>query len=238
MSGYSVLASYYDRLMTDFDYDGYLKVLDSELKGTEGVDLCCGSGRITIALAKRGKKMTGVDISAEMLGEAAKNSREAGVIPLFVQSDIADFAPPHKFDFATCVCDGLNYVTQKKLAAVFSAVADCLKSGAKFVFDLSSEYKLKKIIGNNVFFEDYDDLTYIWSNTPFAGGVKMDLTFFIRGRDGKYTKQTEEHTQYAHSESTIGKALGDRFSFRNFDFGTSGFVTAKTQRIVWVCEKL
>lgn len=237
MSGYSVLASYYDRLMTDFDYDGYLKVLDSELKGTEGVDLCCGSGRITIALAKRGKKMTGVDISAEMLGEAAKNSREAGAIPLFVQSDIADFAPPHKFDFATCVCDGLNYVPQKKLAAVFSAVADCLKSGAKFVFDLSSEYKLKKIIGNNVFFEDHDDLTYLWANETFSGGVRMELTFFIRGEDGKYTKLTEEHTQYAHKREDVEKALDGKFAFRAYDFATTGEVNAKTVRILWVCER-
>ena len=238
MNGYGCLAAYYDRLMTDFDYEGYLSLLDRELEGYEGVDLCCGSGRITTALARRGKKVIGADMSVEMLGEAVKNARAAGVNPLFVQADATTFRPQHSVDFATCVCDGLNYIKPKNLAVFFENAACSLKKGGKLIFDASSEYKLKKTIGNNVFFEDYDDLTYIWSNTPFAGGVKMDLTFFIRGRDGKYTKQTEEHTQYAHSESTIGKALGDRFSFRNFDFGTSGPVTAKTQRIVWVCEKL
>lgn len=237
MSGYSVLASYYDRLMTDFDYDGYLKVLDGELAGSEGVDLCCGSGRITIALAKRGKKMTGVDASAEMLGEAVKNARAEGVRPLFVQSDIADFAPPHKADFATCVCDGLNYVPQKKLAAVFASVANYLGKGAKFVFDVSSEYKLKKIIGNNVFFEDHDDLTYLWANETFSGGVRMELTFFIRGEDGKYIKLTEEHTQYAHKREDVEKALDGVFAFRAYDFATMGEVNAKTARILWVCER-
>lgn len=238
MNGYSCLAAYYDRLMTDFGYDSYLGLLGRELEGREGVDLCCGSGRITIALALQGKKMTGVDMSGEMLSVAADNALKAGVKPLFVRADATAFRPQHEVDFVTCVCDGINYIRQKDLAVFFENAACSLKKGGKLIFDASSEYKLKKTIGNNVFFEDYDDLTYVWSNAPFAGGVKMDLTFFIRGRDGKYTKQTEEHTQYAHSESTIGKALGDRFSFRNFDFGTSGPVTAKTQRIVWVCEKL
>ena len=113
-----------------------------------------------------------------------------------------------------------------------------LNKGAKFVFDVSSEYKLKKIIGSNVFFEDYDDLTYLWTNTPFAGGVKMELTFFIRGGDGKYTKQTEEHTQYAHTREDIENAMKGMFSFKAYDFRTMKEVGAKTARIVWVCEKL
>lgn len=238
MNGYGCLAAYYDRLMTDFDYEGYLSLLDRELEGHEGVDLCCGSGRITTALARRGKKVIGADMSAEMLGEAIKNARAAGVNPLFVQADATTFRPQHSVDFATCVCDGLNYIKPKNLAVFFENAACFLKKGAKFVFDVSSEYKLKKIIGSNVFFEDYDDLTYLWTNTPFAGGVKMELTFFIRGGDGKYTKQTEEHTQYAHKQSAIEEAMTGKFSYKAYDFSTMGVVGSKTTRILWVCERL
>lgn len=238
MNGYGCLAAYYDRLMTDFDYEGYLGVLARELGGTEGVDLCCGSGRITVALAKSGKKMTGVDISAEMLGEAAKNARAAGVRPVFVQADATAFAPQHKVDFVTCVCDGVNYIATKKLPAFFGGVADMLKEGGKFVFDVSSEYKIKNIISDNVFYEDYDDLTYLWSNSRFAGGVRMELTFFVKDADGRYIKTTEEHTQYAHGREAVENALGQNFSFRAYDFATMGRVGAKTARILWVCEKL
>lgn len=238
MNGYSCLAAYYDRLMTDFDYDGYLALLGRELKGDEGVDLCCGSGRITIALAKQGKKMTGVDLSAEMLGEAAKNARSQGVKPLFVQSDATVFRPQRQVDFITCVCDGLNYIKPKNLAVFFENAACFLKKGGKLIFDVSSEYKIKRIISDNVFFEDYDDLTYLWSNSQFKDGVNMELTFFIRDTDGKYIKKTEEHTQYAHTESAVESALKDRFSFKAYDFATMGKVSAKTARIVWVCEKL
>ena len=238
MNGYGCLAAYYDRLMTDFDYDGYLGVLDRELGGSEGIDLCCGSGRITVALAKKGKKMTGVDLSPEMLGEAAKNARAAGVRPVFVLSDAAAFRPQHKVDFVTCVCDGVNYIPTKKLPAFFDGIADMLKDGGKFVFDVSSEYKIKRIISDNVFYEDYDDMTYLWSNSLFAGGVRMELTFFVKDADGKYTKMTEEHTQYAHGREAVESALAKRFSFRACDFETMGNAGAKTARILWVCEKL
>lgn len=238
MNGYGCLAAYYDRLMTDFDYEGYVRLLEKELEGTEGIDLCCGSGKIAIALAKAGKKITGADLSAEMLNQAAANARREGVRPLFVQADAVTFRPSKTVDFATCVCDGVNYVKPSDLARFFANTASYLKKGGKFVFDVSSEYKIKKIIGNNVFFEDYDDLTYLWTNSRIAGGVKMELTFFIRDKDGKYIKQTEEHTQYAHSRSDIEKALGGAFAFKAWDFGTSGPVVDKTARIIWVCEKL
>lgn len=238
MNGYGCLAAYYDRLMTDFDYEGYLQLLDENLHGTEGIDLCCGSGKITVALAKKGKKMTGVDLSAEMLGEAAKNARAAGVRPVFVQADVTSFGAQHEADFVTCVCDGVNYIATKKLPAFFGNVAKALKKGGKFVFDVSSEYKIKHIISDNVFYEDYDDMTYLWSNSLFSGGVRMELTFFVKDADGKYIKMTEEHTQYAHSREAVEKALGSRFSFKAYDFETKGRVGAKTTRIIWVCEKL
>ena len=238
MNGYGCLAAYYDRLLADFDYAGYLALLDREIEGTEGADLCCGSGAITVALAKKGKKMTGADISPEMLSRAAANAREAGVRPVFVEADATTFRPHKTVDFVTCVCDGLNYIRPKDLAVFFKNAACILEKGGKLIFDVSSEYKIKKIIADNVFFEDYDDVTYLWTNAPFKGGVKMELTFFIRDKDGKYIKQTEEHTQYAHTREDIENAMKDLFSFKAYDFSTMGEVSAKTARIVWVCERL
>lgn len=238
MNGYGCLAAYYDRLMTDFDYAGYLALLDRSGLGEEGVDLCCGSGAITVALAKKGKRMTGADISPEMLGRAVQNAREAGVRPVFVQADATTFRPHKPVDFATCVCDGINYIKPKDLAVFFKNAACILKEGGKLIFDASSEYKIKKIISDNVFFEDYDDLTYLWTNAQFKSGVKMELTFFIREKDGRYIKQTEEHTQYAHTREDIENAMKGLFSFKAYDFRTMKEVGAKTARIVWVCEKL
>lgn len=236
MSSYSCLAHYYDRLMGDFDYQGYLQKLNL-LEGTEGVDLCCGSGKIAIALAKAGKKITGVDLSPDMLNEARNNARKEGVNITLVNCDICKFMPPHKVDFVTCVCDGINYIAPKKLDSLFATVAGFIKDRGQFVFDISSQYKLKKILGNNEFFEEYDDLTYLWSNKFSKDKLNMSLSFFVKQKDNAYLKFTEEHTQYAHSQQIIENALSPYFDFKAYDF--DGFCEIKntTSRIVWVCVK-
>ena len=37
----------------------------------------------------------------------------------------------------------------------------------------------------------------------------MDLTFFIRGANGLYTRYEETHIQYAHTEAEIISALNE-----------------------------
>lgn len=73
MNAYSVLASKYDTLMTDFDYDGYFEFIKKYLVGkVKGADMASGSGELTMRLAKAGKKVVGIDISEEMLAAAMK----------------------------------------------------------------------------------------------------------------------------------------------------------------------
>ena len=76
------------------------------------------------------------------------------------------------------VNDCLNYVPAQKLKAAFSHVRTCLKKGGAFIFDISSPHKLRNIIGDNLFAEDRDDVSYIWFNSLSGDSVIMDLTFF------------------------------------------------------------
>ena len=65
MEAYSILAKYYDSLMKDFNYDAYLDFIKGYVKG-EGVDLCCGTGEMTIRLAKQKCKIGEItDVSYE-----------------------------------------------------------------------------------------------------------------------------------------------------------------------------
>ena len=60
--------------------------------GDRALDLCCGTGDITFALAKSGAEATGLDFSAEML-EVAKDKKERATTlptaarPTFLQGD-------------------------------------------------------------------------------------------------------------------------------------------------------
>jgi SAM-dependent methyltransferase len=71
--------------------DGITKVLDDfGIKAGYLLDLCCGNGRVSIHMAKKGFKVVGVDISRTFLEDAEKKAREHGVSNLvtFVEGDI------------------------------------------------------------------------------------------------------------------------------------------------------
>lgn len=76
------------------------------------------------------------------------------------------------------------------------------------MFDVSSPYKLKNVVGNNVFFVDDEDVTLLWSNKLYGGHVNMSLTLFER-QGQTYVRSDESHTQYLHTVREISEALAE-----------------------------
>ena len=203
---YDALSRYYDRLMGDFPYDAYLEYIAPEAH-TKGLDLACGTGKMTRGLAAKGVQMHGVDLSPDMLNLAVRLAREQGLQITFGREDMRRFAPSH-YDLICCVSDGLNYLPDKDLPPLLQRVASCLNEGGKFVFDVSTPYKLREVLGDNLFFEDYDDLTYYWQNkwVPKRSAVQMQLTFFEK--EGElYRRSDETQTQYAHDKDRLNAAI-------------------------------
>ena len=81
MDAYGTLAASYDRLTNDVDYaavvDFYRQILSREgLTPRTAVDLACGTGSVSVLLAKMGMRVIGVDISEEMLCVASQKAQE------------------------------------------------------------------------------------------------------------------------------------------------------------------
>jgi SAM-dependent methyltransferase len=70
------------------------------------LDVGCGTGRQAVELARRGLRVTGVDISAGMLAEARRAAAEAGVELDLVRMDAARGLPPGPFDAVISICEG------------------------------------------------------------------------------------------------------------------------------------
>jgi SAM-dependent methyltransferase len=74
--------------------------------GASILDVGCGTGRHAIELARRGYRVTGLDLSTGMLARAAEAARRAGVSVEWIQSDASRFSLPATFDAAVCLCEG------------------------------------------------------------------------------------------------------------------------------------
>ena len=206
--------------MGDFDYDAYEKFALENLKdvwGGFGYDLASGSGEMAIRLKRNGFKVVGGDVSPEMLEKATEKARKARLDVPFVFSDLNDLHLEKKCDFVTAVCDGFNYVKGKNLAAAFNEIYSALNDGGIFIFDVSSANKLENVLGNNLFYEDDENLTYLWQNTKKGEKIKMDLTFFERDGD-VYRRFDESESQYIHKTKDVESALtAAGFSYRFFN---------------------
>ena len=196
--------------MRDVDYKAWAKYLVDTFKKHDVhpktiLDIACGTGNITIPMAQMGYKVTGIDISESMLSVAENKTRMNGLKVRFIRQDMVDLKVREKFDAVICGCDGINYVIDDgDLVKTFTKIYDILNDDGIFIFDISSFYKLKHILGNNTLFQEREGICYCWENEfdedKFI--VTMVLNFFVPV--GQLYRRFEEiHQQKAYDVETI-----------------------------------
>ncbi len=107
--------------------------------GMRVLDVGCGTGRHALELAKRGFKMTGVDISSGMLAEARKAAAGAGANIEWVRSPAQDFVASSPYDAAYSICEGALSLlsledTFDRDVQIFARIFAALKPGAPALF--------------------------------------------------------------------------------------------------------
>ncbi len=212
---YGALARLYDALMYDVSYAEWAEYLKGLLerhgivRGASILEYACGTGSLTMPLAKAGYRMTAVDLSEEMLFEAQEKTRRHALHVTYACADMRDFYLNKPADAIICACDGVNYLTEEADLNAFAQSARAnLRQGGLLLFDISSAYKLKERIGNEFFYDDGDDQTYFWENAYDEAEriVRMDLSIFVRTGE-LYERFDERHVQRAWEQKEIECAL-------------------------------
>ncbi len=238
---YTILADYYERFAAADGYDEWAKFVVSLVKefskGKNGADLACGSGFFTRALKLSGFNVFGADISEDMLVKAREKNFEENVNVEYRAQSLQSFKTFEKLHFITVINDGFNYLDDRAFKTALDAIRKGLKKDGVLIFDVSSEYKLKNVLKDNVFAEDYDDVTYLWFNELDGDELKMSLSFFVRDGD-MYERFDETHVQYARSVDKIKEALENaRFEILKISGGGGEELRYDSDRIVFVAAK-
>lgn len=245
MNSYTAFSDIYDTLMKqDINYDeiaDYIENLFSIHKKSPDmvVDLACGTANLTLPLSKRGYDMIGVDKSPDMLS-IARSKPDAGNI-MFLNQDITKLDLFGTADAFLCMIDGVNYILNpNSLFKMFKRIKTCfLNEGGLLIFDISSYYKLSKIIGNNTFIHNEDNIFYAWENR-FSEKLDisdMYLNFFVRQKS-RYKRFSERHLQKAYKEELICDMLYKAGFKKVTTYGDFTFKkpTKKSERIIFVAE--
>ncbi len=214
---YTAFAAVYDRLMRDVDYEAWARHYARLLAGAHvhGGNVCecaCGTGSLTLPLRRLGYRMTGVDLSRDMLSQAAQKARDAGLEIPFVCQDMCHLQLHRRQDAILCTWDGVNYLTTPDRARRFFRAAYAqLKPGGALIFDVSTPEKLSGTLGDHTLGCQEEDISYIWQNAyhPRTRTVDMRLSIFVGDTDGRYQRLEETQTQRAHTLEELTKYLAE-----------------------------
>src|SRR3989344_1655006 len=129
--------------------EGIIRLLD--LKGEERIlDVPSGYGRHSIALAKKGFNVTGIELNAIHLNEAIRNAETAQVTPNFVKGNMIDISHKEEFDAVINMFYSFGFFeTDEENKKVLENFFKSLKPGGRFLFHtdvnvhriLSGKYK-------------------------------------------------------------------------------------------------
>lgn len=246
MNSYGEFSNVYDSLMKqDINYSQIADYIENlfTIHGKNPdmiVDLACGTGNLTIPLAERGYDMIGIDKSADMLS-VAREKVVSGRDILFLNQDMTKLDLYGTADAFLCMIDGINYcLNQNAVYDMFKKIKTCfLNNDGILIFDVSSEYKLSKVIGNNTFIHDEEKMFYSWENRYFEKLKISDmyLNFFVKEKEG-YKRFCERHIQKAYTVATLKEMLTKAGFKKIKTYGDFTFdkPVKNTERIIFVAE--
>ena len=217
--GYNAISRVYDKLNAEVDYSAWADFVEScfdrylSSRPELVLDLACGTGSMTMELARRGYDMIGVDGSEEMLSEAYGRSAEVGGI-LYLMQDMRSFELYGTVGAVTCCLDSLNYLTgEGDLLRCFKNVHNYLDPDGLFIFDMNTPHKFENVYADNSYiFDDVVDGVEVycgWQNYYDRESkiCSFYLSVFEEGENGEYYRADEEQKERFYSNEEITSAL-------------------------------
>jgi SAM-dependent methyltransferase len=124
------------------EVDFIVKALDLPA-GAKVLDLCCGQGRHSLELARRGFQVVGVDLSEALLYAARKRAESEGLSVTFLHCDMREIDFADEFDAVINMFTSFGYLeSEAEDEKVLGKVAQALKSGGKFLLDVVNRDRL------------------------------------------------------------------------------------------------
>jgi cyclopropane fatty-acyl-phospholipid synthase-like methyltransferase len=168
--------------------------------GSHLLDVPCGNGRLSFELARRGYRVTGVDIAAEFIEEASAAGNTGGTpAPLFILGDMRTVEGDAIYDGAYCFGNSFGFLAYADMEAFLNGVARALKSGARFIVEtgMAAESAIGK-------FEEHashqiEDILVTINEQYLAEESCID-TEYVFERNGERDSRTAKHWIYTTAE--------------------------------------
>ena len=110
------------------------------------LDLCCGTGRHSIALATRGYAVTGVDASPYLLGRARNGAQAADISVEWIHTDARAFEGRGAFDAVICMYSSFGqFSNDASNRALLVTMKDALTTSGVAIVDVMGKEALARV---------------------------------------------------------------------------------------------
>jgi SAM-dependent methyltransferase len=205
---YTIMARHYDNVLKYVDYNEWyyylLTIIDRFVPHTKKIlEIGTGTGKFGAKFSADQFEIYGMDKSYQMLSMAQKRAYHN--FHIFC-ADVTNFYLKEKFDFIFSVHDTFNYLlTGEALAQAFANIHDIMHNGTIFLFDITTEFNIKRHFHQK--FEKFysKGVEILWSNTydPAKRCIYSTLTFVKKDR----SSSSETHIQKIHTVAEITELL-------------------------------
>lgn len=214
---YDLIAPIYDRVNGEIDYSLWADFIlecqkrHSTLTPELVLDLGCGTGKMTVELARRGFDMTGVDYSTEMLDIARESAAEEGIDGiLWLCQDFLELDLYGTVDLAVSCLDCINHLTSPSdLKRALALAHNFLIPDGLFIFDINGRRKFEGTYSDRAYVFDGGDGICIWQNdyNPKTRLCDFYITMMTDDGEGKYERYDEIQTERMYTLRAIYSAL-------------------------------
>lgn len=249
MISYESFSEVYDIFMQDTPYELWFENIkkiwqENNINPKLVLDLCCGTGNMTINLSQNGIEMIGIDSSEQMLLKAKQKAEESNQEILFLNQDMREFELYGTVDSIICLCDSINYVLEKdELLTVFKLVNNYLNPGGLFIFDINSIYKFENLLAENSFCETTETAAYTWENFyDKKERINEFYTnfFILDGKTNQYKRYEEYHYEKGYTIEEIKEIIkkSGLELVQIYDAETLKAPTNETERILFTAKEI
>ena len=249
---YDLISSVYDKINKDIDYSQWAdfieKIIGEQYFGGKPeliLDLGCGTGKMTIELAKRGYDMTGVDYSPLMLDKARRAAErqlsENNI--LWLCQDMTSFELYGTVDVTVSCLDCINHLMSSgEVRECFELVHNYLSPNGLFIFDINGRKKFETVYGNNSYIMEDRKSFCTWQNyyNPKSKICDFYITLFRENENGMYDRYDEQQSEMMYTVKSIKNLLlkcGFEFigAYSDFNFSVG---TDEDERIYFAARCL
>jgi SAM-dependent methyltransferase len=176
-----------------------------ELKpGARILDLCCGQGRHSVPLARRGFQVTGLDLNPAYLDLAQQSAKSANVTLETIAADMRQIPFQDHFDAIVNMYSSFGYLeSEAEDLKVLESAARAIRPAGRLMLDLlNREWAVANYIQND-WHSGADATLYIERRDLDLASSRMHVKFTIIGPDGGRRDSVGHHIRLYTLTETI-----------------------------------